>query len=38
VFQITPVYGTDVSDGGENDTTAVDKMVRAVVTVEFAVR
>ena len=38
VFQITPVYDTEVSDTGVNDTSSLEKMVRAVVTVEFAVR
>ncbi|MFM9960379.1 MAG: SIMPL domain-containing protein [Planctomycetaceae bacterium] len=35
VFQITPVDSTDVSDGGEYDTTTIDKKVKAVVTLEF---
>jgi len=37
VFQITPVDSTDVSDGGEYDTTTIDKRVKAVVTLEFHV-
>lgn len=35
VFQITPVDSTDVSDGGEYNTTTIDKRVKAVVTLEF---
>ena len=35
VFQITPVDSTDVSDGGEYDTTTIEKKVKAVVTLEF---
>ena len=37
VFQITPVDSTDVSDGGEYDTSTIDKKVKAVVTLEFHV-
>lgn len=37
VFQITPVDSTDVSDGGEYDTTTIEKKVKAVVTLEFHV-
>ncbi|MBM3971043.1 MAG: SIMPL domain-containing protein [Planctomycetes bacterium] len=35
VFQITPVDSTDVSDGGEYDTSTIEKKVKAVVTLEF---
>ena len=35
VFQITPVDSTDVSDGGEYDTTTIEKKVKAVVTLEY---
>jgi hypothetical protein len=35
VFQITPVDSTDVSDGGEYDTSTIGKKVKAVVTLEF---
>lgn len=37
VFQITPLNSTSVSDYGENDTSALDKKVTAVVTVSFAI-
>ena len=38
VFQITPVNSTETSDYGTYDTRTVEKVVRAVVTVEFAVK
>ncbi len=37
VFQITPVTSTDVSDYGENDTSALEKKVMAVVSVTFSI-
>lgn len=37
VFQITPVGSTEVSDYGMYDTSSIDKVVRAVVTLEFGV-
>lgn len=37
VFQITPVSSTDVSDYGTNDTSAIEKSVKAVVTMEYAI-
>jgi uncharacterized protein len=37
VFQITPPNSTDVSDAGEYDTSTIDKIVKAVVTLEFHV-
>lgn len=37
VFQITPAFSTEVESGGMYDTSSVDKTVRAVVTVTFAV-
>ena len=37
VFQITPAYSTDVSDYGINDTTTIDKSIKAVVTIEYAI-
>jgi len=37
VFQITPPLTTDVSDGGQNDTSSVSKVVKAVVSCEFAI-
>ncbi len=37
VFQITPRNSTDVSGYGENDTTALEKDITAVVTATFAV-
>lgn len=38
VFQIVPADSTDVSDYGTYDTTTIEKTVKAVVTLEFAVR
>ncbi|MHB1156013.1 MAG: SIMPL domain-containing protein [Phycisphaerales bacterium] len=38
VFQITPAYSTEVSGDGENDTSSIDKVIKAVVTVEYAIR
>lgn len=35
VFQITPDFSTSVSDYGENDTTAIDKSIKAVVKMEY---
>lgn len=35
VFQITPRRSTDVSDYGRNDTTTINKMIKAVVTIEY---
>lgn len=37
VFQITPAVSTDVSDYGVYDTTSIEKAVKSVVTVEFAI-
>lgn len=37
VFQITPVDSTEVADYGRYDTSTVDKLVRAVVTMEYAI-
>jgi hypothetical protein len=37
VFQITPPNTTDVSDSGYNDTSTVDKIIKAVITAEFAI-
>ncbi len=37
VFQITPPHSTDVSDSGYNDTSTIDKVIKAVVTAEFAI-
>lgn len=37
VFQITPAVSTDVSDYGIYDTSSIDKAVKAVVTVDFAI-
>jgi hypothetical protein len=37
VFQITPPYSTEVSDSGYNDTSTIDKVIKAVVTAEFAI-
>jgi hypothetical protein len=35
VFQITPAYSTEVSGYGVNDTTSIEKSIKAVVTVEY---
>lgn len=37
VFQITPVTSTDVSDYGENDTSALEKKVMVVVNASFMI-
>ena len=37
VFQITPLYSTDVSDYGINDTSTIDKEITAVVTCNFEI-
>jgi len=37
VFQITPVFSNSVSDYGEYDTSSVDKRIKAVVTMEYAI-
>lgn len=38
VFQITPLYSTDVSDMGINDTSSLEKEITAVVTCSFEVK
>ena len=38
VFQITPVYSTQVSDYGTYDTSTIQKSVKAVVTMEYSIR
>lgn len=38
VFQITPLYSTEVSDYGINDTSSLDKEITAVVTCSFEVK
>lgn len=38
VFQITPLYSTEVSDYGINDTTSIDKEITAVVNCEFIIK
>lgn len=35
---ITPLYSSSITDGGVDDTTALDKRITAVVTIEYAVR
>lgn len=37
IFQITPVTSTDISDYGENDTSAFDKKVMVVVNASFSI-
>jgi hypothetical protein len=38
VFQITPAFSTDVSDYGVNDTSSIQKAIKAVVTMEYALQ
>ncbi len=38
VFQITPLYSTETAGYGVYDTSTIDKSVKAVVTVEYAIR
>ncbi len=38
VFQITPAFSNEVSGGGYNDTSSLDKVIKAVVTIEYAIR
>lgn len=38
VFQITPLYSTDVSDYGVNDTSSLDKEITAVVNCSFEIK
>lgn len=38
VFQITPLYSTEVSDYGINDTSSLDKEITAVVTCSFEMK
>jgi len=35
VFQITPAFSNEVSGGGYNDTSSLEKVIKAVVTVEY---
>ena len=37
VFQITPEFSSEVSGDGYNDTSSVNKVIKAVVTVEYAI-
>jgi len=38
VFQITPLYSTEVADYGINDTSSIDKEITAVVTCTFELK
>jgi len=38
VFQITPPYSTDVSGYGVNDTSSLDKTIKAIVAVEYSLK
>lgn len=38
VFQITPVYSNMSSDYGENDTSSIEKTIKAIVTIEYAIQ
>ena len=37
IFQITPPLSTTVADEGLNDTSSIDKVIKAVVNLEFAI-
>lgn len=37
VFQITPINSTDVSSYGINDTSTINKAIKAVVTVQYEI-
>ncbi len=37
VFQITPAHSTEVSNYGRNDTTTIEKSIKAVVTIEYEI-
>lgn len=37
VFQITPLFSTEVQDYGMYDTSTIDKSIKAVVTVEYSI-
>ncbi len=37
VFQVTPTYSTEVSSSGQNDTRSREKLIKAVVTCEYAI-
>lgn len=37
VFQITPAFSASVSDYGEFDTSSIEKRIKAVVTMEYAI-
>lgn len=37
VFQITPAYSNNTSDYGEYDTSSIDKKIKAVVTMDYAI-
>jgi len=36
--QITPLYGSDQSDGGDEDTSSLDKNITAIVSVDYSIR
>lgn len=38
VFQITPLYSTEVSDAGISDTSSIDKEITAVITCDFEIK
>ncbi len=38
VFQITAAFSNEVSDGGTNDTSSLDKIIKAVVSIEYAIK
>lgn len=38
VFQITPLYSTNVSDWGEYDLSTIEKTIKSVVTIDFTIK
>jgi hypothetical protein len=38
VFQITAPYSTEVSDWGQYDVNSIEKVVKAVVTIDYSVK
>ena len=38
VLQITPIYSTEISGSGMNDTTSLDKDITAIVSMGFSIR
>jgi len=38
IFQITPPYSTETSGGGVNDTSSIDKVIKAVVNIDYTLK